>query len=221
MNVMGAFFVESAMTRDLIVLPGGLTCAVPLTQGKFAIIDYDDFDIVSKHNWCVTNNYVISNKLLLHHLVCGRPPLGLYTDHINGDGLDNRKSNLRFVTKKENAMNTVHNKNSRSIAPNISLCYGGRAYVTIWHNNTHIILGSFPTALDAALAIDDWHRQRNHTTARYNFPKNDLELPRISHKHQVEIISMSIWPNCQYTDCPDYRRDIWTCRSCYLEIRPK
>jgi HNH endonuclease/AP2 domain len=38
----------------------------------------------------------------MHHLVLGRPPEGYETDHINRNGLDNRRSNLRFVTRSYN-----------------------------------------------------------------------------------------------------------------------
>ena len=79
-----------------------------------AIIDIDDFEKVNKYKWHTMparndNLYVqgtVNNrKTLLHHLVLGKPVNNLVIDHINGDGLDNRKSNLRFVTKSVNSQN--------------------------------------------------------------------------------------------------------------------
>jgi len=45
--------------------------------------------------------------LLLHHLVTGRPPVGYVIDHISRDALDNRKANLRAITKQSNHFNTA------------------------------------------------------------------------------------------------------------------
>jgi hypothetical protein len=92
-----------------------------------AIIDTDDFERVNKYKWHTMparndNLYVqgtVNNrKTLLHHLVLGKPVNNLVIDHINGDGLDNRKSNLRFVTKSVNSQNKnfiVENKTSKYI----------------------------------------------------------------------------------------------------------
>ena len=48
--------------------------------------------------------------LQLHHLIMGKPQKGMVVDHINGDGLDNRKENLRFVTVSENQQNRYADK---------------------------------------------------------------------------------------------------------------
>ncbi len=44
-------------------------------------------------------------KIFLHHFVFGKPKDGFVIDHINGNGLDNQKSNLRFATKSQNNQN--------------------------------------------------------------------------------------------------------------------
>lgn len=41
----------------------------------------------------------------MHRVVAGEPPCGLEIDHINGNGLDNRRANLRFVTHAQNLAN--------------------------------------------------------------------------------------------------------------------
>lgn len=85
---------------------------VPLSKGKFAIVDDDDFDRVSEFKWSFTGNgYAIrgigSRKnrkyQLLHRFIMG-DPTG-HIDHINGDGLDCRKSNMRVVTHAQNLRN--------------------------------------------------------------------------------------------------------------------
>ena len=92
---------------------------LPLSQGKFAIVDAEDFERLNEHKWSYSlmgkQEYGIrglkkheSDKrgtLLLHQAVIGKAPEGLVTDHINGNGLDNRKSNLRFCTPSQNMIN--------------------------------------------------------------------------------------------------------------------
>src|SRR5688572_7781938 len=101
---------------------------IPLTQGKFAVIDSEDFEKISKYNYHVvkgkSNNetfYACRYQIVegkettrsLHRdiLDC---KAGFDIDHINGDGLDNRKSNLREVTRSQNNCNSVSHPNSTS-----------------------------------------------------------------------------------------------------------
>lgn len=86
---------------------------IPLNRGKFALVDEADFADVSRFTWwCSDNGYArralrkdecgnSDLRISLHrHLM--RPEDGLVVDHINSDGLDNRRSNLRVVTQREN-----------------------------------------------------------------------------------------------------------------------
>lgn len=83
---------------------------IELTQGKWAIIDLDDLARVRTLAWSYTRHtygrgYATNRIGLLHTFIVGKPPAGQVTDHINGDGLDCRKTNLRFVTQRTNAYN--------------------------------------------------------------------------------------------------------------------
>ena len=92
---------------------GNGTHTVPLSQGKFAIIDSSLADAVGRFNWYFDNGGYAMTVLytptrmvvFLHHLVIGRPLNGLQVDHINRDGLDNRSCNLRIVTNRGNGGN--------------------------------------------------------------------------------------------------------------------
>ncbi len=94
---------------------------IPLSQGKFAIVDNDDFAELNQWKWCATKgrrNYTfyagrnVPNKgkkppqikLLMHRFIA-KCPKGKIIDHIDGDGLNNRKSNLRICTQMENQLN--------------------------------------------------------------------------------------------------------------------
>ena len=82
----------------------------------FYQIDKKYLNLVKNHKIyaCLLNNnklYLIrDDKIWLHQLILGKAPKGLVIDHINGDTLDNRKSNLRFITHGENRQNTTKRK---------------------------------------------------------------------------------------------------------------
>jgi hypothetical protein len=98
---------------------------VTLTQGYEAIIDAADTPLVEGVNWyanvhrntvyCVnrSQNETKKTTIRMHRVIMGDPD-GFQIDHIDGDGLNNRKSNLRLATRSENARNRRINKNSTS-----------------------------------------------------------------------------------------------------------
>ena len=91
---------------------------IPLTRGKFAIVDPEDYDRLSSirwyankspHTWYAVHSLTNGKKekrknLYMHHLVIKIPP-SMRCDHINHNGLDNRKANLRPVTHTQNVWN--------------------------------------------------------------------------------------------------------------------
>lgn len=81
---------------------------------KTLIIDDDDYQLVSNRHWTLNKSrntfYLLSQRpkpvIALHRLLMGFPE-GLQVDHVNGNGLDNRRSNLRLATNKQNCANQV------------------------------------------------------------------------------------------------------------------
>lgn len=83
------------------------------------IIDVEDLDIIKQSSWSLTKgrhtNYCKSNLLgLLHRIILGVSDSSVIVDHINHNGLDNRKCNLRICTNQENICNCEIPKNNKS-----------------------------------------------------------------------------------------------------------
>jgi hypothetical protein len=91
-----------------------------LTKGKFALVDDEDFDYYNQFKWYFSGNGYAArrifpeNKVFYLHQFISNTPKGMDTDHINGDTLDNRKSNLRIVTHRQNMLNSKIPKNNTS-----------------------------------------------------------------------------------------------------------
>jgi len=118
--VVGAEECCANFTRDKELLTPELVQAlaegarlIPLTQGRFAIVDAEDYDLLSKYKWHVCKNhtteyagrYSTSRKHILMHRVLLNAPPGRLVDHRDHNGLNNRKANLRLCTHQENIYN--------------------------------------------------------------------------------------------------------------------
>jgi hypothetical protein len=81
---------------------------VKLTQNKEALFSPIDFPLIASHKWCYDKGRALTNinghNYLMHRLIM-KPDTGMEVDHINGNALDNRRSNLRICTRAQNAMN--------------------------------------------------------------------------------------------------------------------
>jgi AP2 domain len=98
---------------------------IVLTQGKVALVDDRDFGRLNKFKWLAheTGNTFYAERMYttqdgkrhvigMHRLIINTPN-GLDTDHINGNGLDNRRINLRSVTHRKNLQNIRTEKTSK------------------------------------------------------------------------------------------------------------
>lgn len=129
---------------------------IPLTNGKFAKVDNEDFEELSKINWQyhAKRNYVVSNLGRMHRLIMSCPN-GMHVDHINHDRLDNRRSNLRICTPEENTWNTRSLRKSSSKFKGVSYFKkNGKWRASISFKGKFISLGYFINEVDAAIAYD-------------------------------------------------------------------
>jgi hypothetical protein len=99
-------------------------------KGIQVLVDDEDFEKLSAYNWGIslngTHKYVIArpqtNKIrqqIYMHRMLMDTPKGMFTDHINGNTFDNRKSNLRICTNSQNSMNRkTHKSKFKGVALN-------------------------------------------------------------------------------------------------------
>lgn len=84
-----------------------------LNGGFTGYVSDEDFELISKYNWWAHKNrhnvYAkgrINKKLVfMHHLILGKPPEGMVTDHKDRNGLNNQRENIWFCSQSENMYN--------------------------------------------------------------------------------------------------------------------
>lgn len=156
---------------------------IKLTNSNVSVlVDSDDYERLSKMRWRLEQNgrYAsvrskinqVGFVLLMHRFIMNAPE-GVKIDHINGNGLDNRKSNLRFASNSQNGQNQIKRKLQRSGYKGVSLHKGKwRARIVKTTDNgkkeEHHI-GYFPSALAAAHAYDRAAVQMFGQFANLNF----------------------------------------------------
>ena len=164
---------------------GGAVNVIKLTQGKYAIIDSEDFERINKHKWytfydnwnwyAVRNIRKVNGKRTMQrmHRVIMNCPEGLEIDHRNHDTLDNRKCNLRICT---HAQNHYNKKSQKGISKFKGVSWHKRhkkwaAYIGL--NNKDIYLGLFINEIDAAKAYDKKAKELFGDFAYLNFNKEE------------------------------------------------
>ena len=139
------------------------------------LIDDEDFEKLSLYKWHISKRKsnifypttIINRKIMfMHKMLMGESDL--FIDHINNNGLDNRKSNLRFCTHAENMRNRKLNINSTTGYKGVWSRKNGFS-ASIRFNNVRLWLGTFSTAKDAALAYDNKAKELHGNFARLNF----------------------------------------------------
>lgn len=150
---------------------------ITLTKGFVALVDDDDYYELSKHSWCYAEGYAIRSvkkesgahtTCKMHILIIGKRE-GFQVDHINGNGLDNRKSNLRYATQKENSYNSKSNKGGTSKYKGVRRqrdCKNWRA--RIQSDGKPIDLGYFSDEKEAAIAYNNAATELHGEYARLN-----------------------------------------------------
>jgi hypothetical protein len=155
---------------------------IPLTQGKFAKVDPEDYYELIRYKWCACcyGSVYYAKRTIWRggkkitvgiQRIVMKAPKETIVDHIDGDPLNNCKFNLRFATNRQNSINRrallgrtskykgVHYDRPRD-------CY--RARITF--NGRLISLGRFEDEVEAAKAYDKAAKKYHGEFARLNFP---------------------------------------------------
>lgn len=160
---------------------------IPLTKGQFAIVDNIDYEMLAGYKWCAlrkgrtfyaerryeTERGVWKQRHISMHRQILDEPAGLCVDHINHNGLDNRRANLRIVTLEQN------NWNSRKCRGNFSSQYKGVSWsnrcgkwlAKIVYKGKSIYIGYFDDEVSAARAYDAKAKEMFGEYAELNFGK--------------------------------------------------
>lgn len=156
--------------------------------GKYVLVDDEDYELLNKYKWFSDKHGYVARgvtqngkpqRILMHRVIL-ETPKGLVTDHINGNRLDNRRSNLRIATQTENTYNSK--PNSDSIVPFKGVCWDkmrGKWQVrVVLQGNTQFHAYIAGEAKYAARVYDYYAKKAYGEFAYLNFP----DEPLLSHE---------------------------------------
>jgi hypothetical protein len=166
---------------------------IQLTQSKIALVDDEDFDVLNSHKWCAHRNkrncYAVRNAILsdgkkitekMHRVILARKlgraiVQGMHTDHVNGNGLDNRRENLREVTISQNHRNCRrHSQKPSSQFLGVDWHKAAKRWrARIKEKGKEIHISWHSTELAAAQARDEFIAEHPGLHARLNFGTTD------------------------------------------------
>lgn len=142
---------------------------IQLTKGQFALVDDEDFEYINSFHWQAISTrlkdgfYATRNngfdkkgsrlKIRMHREIM-KAKDGETVDHINGNTLDNRKSNLRLCSQKQNVWNQRPRRHAQSNHRGLNQLPSGNWRARITKDGQRTSLGTFSTELEAAAAYD-------------------------------------------------------------------
>ena len=135
-----------------------MTQQITLSDGTLTLVSPEDYEALSVFRWhrrkdaytsYVQRNVKGGSVVCMHRQILGLKS-GEFGDHINGNGLDNRRENLRKVTKAQNCQNRINvRKDNKSGHTGVCQRSDGTWRAYGYWNKTTRMLGSFPTKAEA------------------------------------------------------------------------
>ena len=151
---------------------------IPLTHGQFALVDAADYYRLAKFQWYAngptkTKFYAVrkcDGKNVKMHRVVMNAPDHLFVDHIDHNGLNNTRTNLRLCTHAQNIYNQPSRKGTSKFKGISRQRHEKNWTARIHANNKTCHLGTFASEIDAARAYDKKAAELHGEFACLNFP---------------------------------------------------
>ncbi|MBN2271732.1 MAG: HNH endonuclease [Sedimentisphaerales bacterium] len=180
---------------------------IPLTQGKFAVVDAEDYDRLCGRKWHAAKNggqfyaqrYEKRRNIAMHREILDIPP-GMVCDHKNHNTLDNRKGNLRICTPAQNQYNQLPRDGGTSRYKGVRWHKDNCKWqAAIGYNSRLIHIGYYEYEADAAIAYDDMAIELFGEFACLNFHHRPeirlwMEATYLFNPMRNELVSLSCCP---------------------------
>jgi hypothetical protein len=149
---------------------------IPLTNGFYAYVDAEDYEWLTQWHWrAYSVGYAgryEKGKLILMHRQIMQPPAGKVVDHVNGNGFDNTRANMRNITKRQNSCNQSKHADGASIYKGVARDErSGKWYAKIRSGDVRRRSPRFEDEAEAARAYDYMAVGVFGEFARLNFPE--------------------------------------------------
>lgn len=153
-----------------------MTKEIVLTGGQVALVDEEDFDQLSQYTWKASrkgNTFYAERSekkvtIMMHREIMNAPS-NMEVDHIDGNGLNNTKANLRLCSHTENMRNQKMAKSNKTGFKGVMPYYKNGFRAMIYFEGKSIHIGVYDTAEEAAKAYDRKAVELFGEFARTNF----------------------------------------------------
>jgi len=151
---------------------------IPLTKGRFALVSSSDYQILKIFRWSAVKKpntfyavrYLHKKEISMHRQITNAPS-DLVCDHIDHNGLNNTRANIRLCTRAQNSLNQKIRKGCTSKYKGVYWHKRDkRFYARIYHKGKSYHLGCFKNERDAARAYDNMAKILFGPFAHLNFP---------------------------------------------------